>query len=46
MFSVTEDRLTEPDADALAVLDEDDGGEDEDEQPATARPASASVMTA
>src|ERR1700722_3777929 len=45
-FSVTEDRLTEPDAAGSA--DEDDEDEDdeaEDEQPAAARPASASVMT-
>src|SRR5580658_5370863 len=45
MFSVTEDRLTEPGADGSADEDDADDG-DEDEQPATARPASASVMTA
>src|SRR5580700_3550209 len=52
MFSVTEDRLAEPDADGSAAADEaadevDD--EDDDEQPAAARPtrlASASVTTA
>jgi hypothetical protein len=52
MFSVTEDRFTEPDADAdapgllapeLAVVDDDD---DDDEQPAAASPASATTVTA
>jgi hypothetical protein len=51
MFSVTEDRFTEPDADAdalvllapeLAVVDDDD----DDEQPAAASPASATTVTA
>jgi hypothetical protein len=51
MFSVTEDRFTEPDADAdalallasvLPVLDDDD----DDEQPAAASPASATTVTA
>jgi hypothetical protein len=54
MFSVTEDRLAEPDADGSAAADEaadevDDDDEDDDEQPAAARPtrlASASVTTA
>jgi hypothetical protein len=50
MFSVTEDRFTEPAADAdglavlasvLPVLDDDD-----DEQPAAASPASATTVTA
>jgi hypothetical protein len=48
MFSVTVDRLTAVDADALAVPDElaDDDDDDDDEQPAAARAASASVRAA
>jgi hypothetical protein len=50
MFSVTVDRLTAVDADALAVPDEladdEDDDDDDDEQPAAARAASASVRAA
>jgi hypothetical protein len=49
MFSVTVDRLTAVDADALAVPDEladDEDDDDDDEQPAAARAASASVRAA
>jgi hypothetical protein len=49
MFSVTEDRFTELDADGLLVLaaevpvlDDDD----DDEQPAAASPANVSTVTA
>jgi hypothetical protein len=48
MFSVTEDRFTELDADAdgLEVLAVEALDDDDDEQPATASPAAPSTVTA
>jgi hypothetical protein len=48
MFSVTEDRFTELDADGLEVLPAEvlDDDDDDDEQPAAASPATASTVTA
>jgi hypothetical protein len=45
-FSVTEDRSVELDADALAVVPEDADDEEDDEQPAAARPARVIVRAA
>jgi hypothetical protein len=46
MFSVTEDRLTELDADGLEVLPAEVLDDDDDEQPAAASPATTSTVTA
>jgi hypothetical protein len=46
MFSVTEDRFTELDADGLEVLPAEVLDDDDDEQPAAASPATASTVTA